>query len=73
MKYTSRHGGNVPDVWAIGTCEACEGSGDASCEDCGDAVATHEYFDPHNKRNRFVLCKDCFDEWTTEDAEERMS
>lgn len=25
--YTSRYGGNDPDVWPIGECEACEGSG----------------------------------------------
>lgn len=25
--YTSRYGGNDPDVWPSGPCEACEGTG----------------------------------------------
>jgi hypothetical protein len=25
--YTSRYGGNDPDVWPIGKCEVCKGSG----------------------------------------------
>lgn len=29
--YTSRYGGNDPDVWPIGKCPKCEGSGYMSC------------------------------------------
>jgi len=31
--YTSRYGGNDPDVWPIGTCPVCEGSGYTPTED----------------------------------------
>jgi len=26
--YKSRYGGNDPDVWCIGTCQACDGAGE---------------------------------------------
>jgi len=66
-KYASRYGGNDPDVYPIGQCEACEGSGDQMCEDCGEVVATHEYQDPRHARNKFFVCNACFSEWTEED------
>jgi len=31
--YASRYGGNDPDVWPIGTCPVCEGSGYVIPED----------------------------------------
>lgn len=36
--YISRYGGNDPDVWRVGLCETCEGSGGVPlrCEDCGE-------------------------------------
>ena len=30
--YTSRYGGNDPDVWPVGECPACEGTGYALYE-----------------------------------------
>lgn len=66
--YRSRYGGNDPDVWPVGTCQFCDGSGNQVCEDCGEAPATHEYKDPHHPRNKFLVCKECFDEWTEEDS-----
>ena len=30
--YTSRYGGNDPDVWPIGDCPVCEGTGGALVE-----------------------------------------
>lgn len=38
--YTSRYGGNDPDVWPTGPCEACDGTGwqERPCAKC-------EYFD----------------------------
>jgi len=69
-KYTSRYGGNDPDVWRTGMCEACTGTGWQQCEDCGDSNATMEYVDPQKPLNRFLLCKSCFDKWTAEDAED---
>lgn len=30
--YTSRYGGNDPDVYPVGKCEACDGSGSQPCE-----------------------------------------
>ncbi len=69
VQYTSRYGGNDPDVYAVGTCSACNGTGDQQCEDCGDSDAVVEYTDPHNRLNQFLLCKKCFDAWTAEDAD----
>lgn len=51
------------------TCRTCKGSGNQPCEDCGDTDAVTEYADPRNPRNKFMVCKECFDEWTTEDNE----
>jgi hypothetical protein len=31
--YTSRYGGNDPDVWSTGPCEACNGTGEVSFPD----------------------------------------
>lgn len=35
--FQSRYGGNDPDVWDAGRCEACEGAGliEPECESCG--------------------------------------
>jgi hypothetical protein len=38
--YTSKYRGNDPDVWPIGTCEECEGTG--KCQ-YAEAVAMPEY------------------------------
>jgi hypothetical protein len=57
--YTSRYGGNDPDVWPVGECDACEGSGNQTCESRGckePAVATDE--------DGNALCEDCLFEWT---------
>ena len=56
--YTSRYGGNDPDVWPTGQCDACEGSGDERCSkrSCASpAVGFDEDGDP--------LCEDCMFEW----------
>ena len=33
--FKSKYGGNDPDVWDAGKCEACDGSGNAVCENRG--------------------------------------
>ena len=40
--WKSRYGGNDPDVWRVGPCEACDGTGhvEVVCEYCGDLGAT---------------------------------
>jgi hypothetical protein len=60
-KYKSRYGGNDPDVWDVGQCEACEGSGHEICASrrCEEkAVAFND--------DAEALCADCLDEWMTE-------
>jgi hypothetical protein len=47
IKYTSRNGGNDPDVWSTGACETCDGTGTLplKCEGfrCdADAVGTFD-------------------------------
>ena len=62
--YTSRHGGNDPDVWPIGTCDACGGSGNAVCEARGCSEHGVGFNDDGE-----LLCEDCLLEWATaEDA-----
>jgi RecJ-like exonuclease len=59
--FKSKYGGNDPDVWDAGKCEACEGSGNQPCQmhGCGeDAVAFNE--------DGEALCEDCFVEWQSE-------
>lgn len=56
--YTSKHGGNDPDVWREGQCPACKGGGNAKCEGRGcneNAVGFNDDGD--------ALCEDCLQEW----------
>ena len=57
--YASRYGGNDPDVWRTGKCDACDGSGNEVCSSRGcdePAVAFNDDGD--------ALCEDCLSEWT---------
>lgn len=54
--YTSRYGGNDPDVSDAGECDACDGGGSAKCEARGcdeDAICFNE--------DGEALCEDCED------------
>jgi hypothetical protein len=64
-RYTSRYGGNDPDVWDAGVCLACDGDGNQVCEDCGDhpAVAT---WTVHGKT--YLVCRACHDHWLEDEA-----
>lgn len=61
--YTSRYGGNDPDVYPVGKCEACDGSGNASCERRGCKENAVGFNDDGE-----AMCADCLLEW----AEEQM-
>lgn len=57
-KIESRYGGNDPDTYDAGQCEACEGSGNEKCHSRScteDAVG----FDEDGN----ALCEDCLMEW----------
>ena len=57
--YESRYGGNDPDVWRAGQCDACEDSGNQVCEERGcDEPAV--CFDDDGR----ALCGDCHFEWS---------
>lgn len=57
--FKSRYGGNDPDVWRAGQCDACEGSGNQVCEERGcDEPAV--CFDDDGR----ALCGDCHFEWS---------
>jgi hypothetical protein len=59
--FESKYGGNDPDVWDAGKCEACEGSGNHTCDNRGcDEIAVG--FDEDGN----ALCEDCLMEWTIE-------
>ncbi len=45
--FKSKYGGNDPDVWDAGKCEACDGSGNATCDNRG--------FDEDGN----ALCQEC--------------
>lgn len=59
--YTSRYGGNDPDVWPTGECPECKGSGSAICE----ARGCQEYAVGFNDDGD-ALCEDCLFEWASE-------
>jgi hypothetical protein len=42
IRWTSRYGGNDPDVWPVGRCETCDGTGQVElrCALCGEYGAT---------------------------------
>ena len=44
-RWTSRFGGNDPDVWPVGRCETCDGTGlrTLCCDGCSDPEAV-EWF-----------------------------
>lgn len=62
--YQSRYGGNDPDVWRVGACEACGGSGNQACEERGCSEPAVAFNDDGE-----ALCEDCLAEWVTEDFE----
>ena len=59
--WASRYGGNDPDVWDAGPCEACAGTGDQACEVCNDgSPAVAEW---RLKSRPWSICRSCHDEW----------
>ena len=60
--YASKYGGNDPDVWPTGTCDACEGSGSALCEARGCKEPAIAFNDDGE-----ALCEDCMLEWAISD------
>lgn len=61
--YTSRYGGNDPDVYPVGKCEVCDGSGNQPCERRGCKESAVGFNDDGE-----AMCADCLSEW----AEEQM-
>jgi hypothetical protein len=59
--FKSKYGGNDPDVWDAGKCEACEGSGNQTC----DARGCEEIAEDLNDDGE-SLCAGCMHEWITE-------
>jgi len=59
-KYKSKYGGNDPDVWDDGQCDACEGSGNQTCESRGCDEKAIAFNDDGE-----ALCEDCLAEWAT--------
>ena len=64
--YKSQFGGNDPDVWPAGKCDACDGGGNEPCANHGckdDAVAFND--------DGEAMCQDCLMSWTMNYAEDR--
>jgi len=59
--FKSHYGGNDPDVWDAGECDACHGSGSQVCEDRG----CNEHAVVFNDDGE-AMCEDCFAEWMIE-------
>jgi hypothetical protein len=59
-RWTSRHGGNDPDVWPIGRCETCDGTGlvPIHCEACWEPAVRVFEGNP--------LCMAHFEEWSAD-------
>lgn len=64
--YTSRYGGNDPDVWATGKCPVCDGSGYQVCEARGCDQPAIAFNDDGE-----ALCDDCLMEWMQDEADAR--
>jgi hypothetical protein len=65
-RWTSRYGGNDPDVWDAGPCEYCDGSGNQVCQYCntGDpAIAKWR-----DNRSDHYVCQACHKEWVAEET-----
>ena len=74
--WTSRYGGNDPDVWRDGPCHTCDGSGDQMCEGfCGDqyepAIALVDY--PGAEDGQLALCRACLKMFYEEDADAKWA
>lgn len=63
--FKSKYGGNDPDVWDAGECDACEGGGDHMCEARGCTEKAVAFNDDGE-----ALCEDCLAEWVSEYSEE---
>lgn len=63
--YASKHGGNDPDVWRVGACDECDGSGNAICEARGCKENAVVFNDDGE-----ALCENCFSEWVIAEFEE---
>ena len=63
--YTSRYGGNDPDVYPVGKCDACDGSGDRPCENHGCADVAVGFNDDGE-----AMCQECLVSWAMNYAED---
>jgi hypothetical protein len=63
--YKSKYGGNDPDVWDAGKCEACEGSGNEVCHARGCKEPAVAFNDDGE-----ALCEDCMAEWAMNYSEQ---
>jgi hypothetical protein len=63
--YTSKYGGNDPDVWRTGECDACAGSCNEPCAMRGCAENAVAFNDDGE-----TLCEDCLVEWASNYAED---
>lgn len=63
--YKSKYGGNDPDVWRVGPCTECDGSGNAKCE----AHGCDEYAVAFNDDGE-ALCELCLADWIAEEFED---
>jgi DnaJ-class molecular chaperone len=63
-KLWSRYGGNDPDVFDKGPCEACDGTGAQTCDHCGKDVAVATWKD-HGREH--LICRACHEEWIAEE------
>jgi len=62
--YTSRYGGNDPDVYPVGKCDACDGSGNQQCEAKGCKEVAVGFNDDGE-----AMCQDCLMEWAMQEFE----
>lgn len=63
--YTSKYGGNDPDVWPVGECPVCEGSCAEPCSSRGCDREANGFNDDGE-----ALCEYCLQEWAQNYGEE---
>jgi hypothetical protein len=75
--WTSRYGGNDPDVWSDGPCHACDGDGEESCGGYGGCRDRYEpaiAFVPYGPADdgQLALCGACLKVFFEEEADEKL-
>ena len=66
--WTSRYGGNDPDVWDAGPCLHCRGTGIQRCCECNEAAVDIYSHTVRGRRIDHPVCAAHLAEWLEDEA-----